>query len=531
VPAHSSLVAVLLLIAAVPAARILLKRPVYRELRARPLLAIALLGAAGLIVTPLVLGGPQRDSWILGGAAGAAMFALLAALRARPGYGRSRGLPPGSLGFAVSLDALAKPDFYADAARRWGPVFKMSQFHRPVVCVVDLPLGLELLESGKKNLAQPRLPFGRLSPGNYIEFMNDAQHTRYRGILRTALSGRVLAECRPGVEAVVYHQLSQMASATGGHGVDPEEFLDRIAFASLVRVIFGIPVEDERVDRLQRLFAELGSPRAFAERRPEERLETFGRLTDIVRELGAETLARKRRGESEARSVLGEILGSDPAHLEDQTLIGNLVLIVHVTRSNVRGLLGWALKEHCDHPQWADALRAAADPTSTAPSSADALATNFVNETLRMHQSEYFYREVVRDIRIGNYRIPKGWLLRVCVRECHDRPEVFPEPERFNPGRFAARHFDRTEYSPFSDGTHSCFGAGLAVMIAKTLVLGLATGFDAHSVCDGPVERAGNRHWSHWRPSLAFRVALSRRTRGDPPSGSPTAILDTGRET
>ena len=66
----------------------------------------------------------------------------------------------------------------------------------------------------------------------------------------------------------------------------------------------------------------------------------------------------------------------------------------------------------------------------------------------------------------------------MCVRECHDDPGVFPDPGAFDPGRFAARAYGRTEYCPFGDG---------------------------------PVERAGNRHWSHWRPSLRFRVALQLR--------------------
>ena len=100
-------------------------------------------------------------------------------------------------------------------------------------------------------------------------------------------------------------------------------------------------------------------------------------------------------------------------------------------------------------------------------------------------------------------------LLRVCVREAHDDPEVFREPHLFRPERFADRTYDKTEYCPFSDGAHSCFGAGLALMIAKVFLLELARGFDVRVVADGPVERAGNRHWGHWQPSRRLRVALS----------------------
>jgi cytochrome P450 len=499
----------LLLVAAVPVIRVMLKRPVRDEVEARPWLALVMVAGAGaaLALVRWSESLSERARWIVPVAA--ALCAVMCFLRARPGYGARRKLPPGSLSLATSLDAIAQEDFYASAARQFGPVFKMAQFHRPVVCLVDLPIGLAVLTTQAQRLAPPSLPFGRLSPGNYIEFMHDEQHARYRGILRTALSGRVVAECRDGVAVVMREQVRAMMARDQGQGVDPQDFLARIAVVSMLRVMFGIPIDDARLNKMQQLFNALGSPRAFAERRPEERVATFGRLTRCFHEVGDAILIQLQNGDPPARSVLSEILRADPAHLDDEILLGNLVLMVHVTRSNVHGLLGWILKEYFDHPGTALLLREAARPGTAGRSRVEALATNFVNETLRMHQSEYFYREVIEELSIGGFRIPKGWLLRVCVRECHDNAAVFPDPKVFRPERFDGRQYEKSEYCPFSDGTHSCFGAGLAVMIARTLVVVLALDFDGRTVSDGPVERAGNRHWSHWRPSRTFRVALA----------------------
>ena len=504
-----TIVALLVLVVALaPAVRVAGKKPVWSELRARPLLTIALLLATSAAAFMILGSGPGVIEWLPAASVGALLLASFAYLRARPSFGRSRGLPPGSLGLATSLDAITDEDFYARSAARWGPVFKMAQFHRPVACVADLALGLEVLESQRAHLVQSPLPFGRLCPGNYIEFMNEEPHARYRGILRSALSGRVIAGCKDGIECVVREQLAQLAGRDEGRGVAPEAFLERIAVVGMLHVIFGIGVHDPRIGELQRLFDDLGSPRAFSERRPEGRVETFAALTGIVRAAAEQIRLQHASGPIPEKSVLSEILRADAAHLEDETLIGNLVLIVHVTRSNVRGLLGWVLKEHVDHPQFAQRIRQAARDTTEGASRVEALATNFVSETLRMHQSEYFYREVVNEIRIGPHRVPKGWLLRVCVRECHDDPVVFPEPSAFNPERFAGRHYSKTEYCPFGHGAHSCFGAGLAIMIARALITALAIDFDARGVSDGPAERQGNRHWSHWRPSRSLRVAL-----------------------
>jgi cytochrome P450 len=300
-----------------------------------------------------------------------------------------------------------------------------------------------------------------------------------------------------------------MAADSAAAGVDPDPYLDRIAFAALAGAMFGIAATDRRLDAMGRDFSALRQPGALAPR-AEER-EPYGRLVAMARTLGGEIVAARDGIASESRSVLGDILRDDPAHLHDEVLLGNLVLLLLATWSNVRGVLAWALAEYGDHPECGQSMRAAAARGATPDVSIDTLGNDFVRETLRMHQSEYFFREVVREIRIGPYRVPKGWLVRVCVRECHDRADVFPRPERFDPGRFAGRQYSRTEYCPFSDGTHSCFGAGLATMVSRTLVTTLATGFDMRTLTDGAPVRAGNRHWCHWRPSRVLRVALTSR--------------------
>lgn len=498
-----------LTIVAVLAVRVLLRPAVRREIAGQPLFSAAGAGLLGAGIWAAVLLARSVPNALPLFAAIALIVALLLGWRARPSFGTSRGLPPGSLGFGHSLDAISQSDFYAKQAGRFGPVFKMAQFHRPVVCIVDLPTGLEVLDREGASLAQPRLPFGRLSPGNYIEFMNDERHTRYRAILKPAFSGRVVADAKIGLEAATGKLLRSMV-VSDPRGVAPEPALATIAFAGLVHAIFGITVEDPRFGSLKRWFDDLGSPRAFAERRPEERREPYQHLVEVARGLGRDMLSNPSLDPAtpSTRSALGEIVRADRKHLDDDTVIGNLVLMAHVTRSNVRGLLAWVLKEYSDHPEWASRLRAA---SPSGPQSRDALATCFVNETLRLHQSEYFYREAVRPIEIGRFRIPKGWLVRVCVRECHDRPDLFPNPDRFDPTRFLGRQFSRTEYCPFSDGSHSCFGAGLAVTIAKVLLTVLATDYEVHTIEDGPVIRDGNRHWSHWRPSRRFRISLVSR--------------------
>jgi hypothetical protein len=167
-------------IAAVQIARIALKPPFRRDMAAIPALAIAGVALA-LAMTALGLWLMRRWPVILDLTAFISVIGLAAAWwRARPAYGRRRGWPSGSLGVGASLDAIDDRDFYSDQARIHGPVFKMSQFGRPVVCVVGLERGRDLLKLNTAALAGASLPYDRFVPRGTLRYMAGEDHRRKR---------------------------------------------------------------------------------------------------------------------------------------------------------------------------------------------------------------------------------------------------------------------------------------------------------------------------------------------------------------
>ena len=455
-----------------------------------------------------------------------AVASLLAAgvlWRARPAAGRGRAIPPGSLGLLASLRALSDPHFYENCARRWGPVFKMAQFHRPVVCVTDLPLGLRLLHDRESDLVAPRLPFGRVPMGDHIAFVHDRDHPRHRAVLTDVLTvtsaeealtagkasgASIVAEAASHTAAALRRGLEDLADADRGEGVQPDDALTRMTFSALLRVVAGAAPTRTEADDLVARFMVLGRPGTGPYVRPEERSEHFEPLIDWVAGRAERVRERLESGSGSPDSVLGAVLALDRSALEDRVLFGNLLLFVLVTSTNVRGTLAWVLKEALDNPAYVEAIGTAARGPDRAE--AATLTRHFVNEVLRLHQSEFFYRETARPTRIADFRIPAGWLVRICVREAHRDPSVFDHPDEFRPERFAARRYDEALYRPFSDGSHSRFGEHAARMIAGEFLRELSTGFRARALRDGPPERGVRRHWSHWRPSRQWRVAVER---------------------
>lgn len=491
---------VVLGVAAIFVARVLAKRPIRREVKAHPLVAvIALLvvvavAAVGVIVARQSAIGRHLVVGMVG------LAAIVAIVRAHPHFGRRRGLPPGSLGLATSLDAIDDPDFYARAARTWGPVFKMSQVHQPVVCIVDLAVGHELFRTHAADLAPSRWSFNRLVPGGYIEYMRGSTHGKYRAALGRAFADMRLDGARQVARVMTRDQL-QLISRVGASGLDPEPFLLPVAMASLLKSILGVDPGHPRAARLTELFTDLIRPIELRLPVPRRARDTYAALVAEVRAIAT---GWSIDGLPSDTSLLGALVRREPAALGDDTLVGNLVLMVKEGSIMVRGLLRWVLKRQADDPAFTSSLR-------TDPLAAGEFSRRFVLEVLRLHESRYVYRRATRDLTSGAFRIPRGWLVRLCVGEAHERADVFRDPRSFDPDRFDGDPLARGEVVPFGRGDHACLGGELALAIAQSFVEETAAQFDVRTTADGPPWRI-NRHWGLWRPSPDWRVQVVPRT-------------------
>lgn len=497
------------IVAAVLLGRVLVKQPIRRELAARPLLTV-LVVAAGIAGVVLAVSVSVRNP--LARRAGVLLLAVVVVacvVRARPNYGRRRRLPAGSLGLSESLDAIHDPDYYSRTAARLGSVFKMSQLHQPVVCISDLRTGFEFFHENEDSLVQSDWSFNRLVPGGYLEYTNGDAHTRLRGMLAPMFTREVVAAARPVLAEVTRTQLAAMARASQPSGVHPEPFLLPIVQVTLLRMILGIGPNHPQSAEIRQRFTDLNRPMELFLPVPRASREAYDWLTATIAQLVTELDIEVASGRVRTPSVLADLARAQPSLATDQTAIGNLVLMIKEGSIMTRGLLRWIVKMLADNPAEVEQIRAAAEDAGAL----DARARAFVQETIRLYESPYLYRRVAREVPLGEYRIPKGWLVRLCLTEAHARPDVFPEPRRFDPGRFLEQPVPSAHHCPFGSGDRACPGADIAVEIAKTVVQQAALDFDLRAVDDGAAWRI-NRHWGLWRPSPRLRVTLEPATAG-----------------
>jgi len=65
---------------------------------------------------------------------------------------------------------------------------------------------------------------------------------------------------------------------------------------------------------------------------------------------------------------------------------------------------------------------------------------------------------------LGEWVIPRGYSIIVSISRLHADPEIFPEPERFNPQRFIGSKPPSFSWIPFGGGARRCVGAVFANM-------------------------------------------------------------------
>lgn len=97
-----------------------------------------------------------------------------------------------------------------------------------------------------------------------------------------------------------------------------------------------------------------------------------------------------------------------------------------------------------------------------------------LEETMRLYPPVWFFsRRAIKDDTLADYDIPAGTDIYISPYILHHSEQYWPEPEKYDPDRFAAHETkekkDRRQapYTPFSLGPRRCIGEYLAILEMK----------------------------------------------------------------
>jgi len=141
-----------------------------------------------------------------------------------------------------------------------------------------------------------------------------------------------------------------------------------------------------------------------------------------------------------------------------------------------------------------------------------------IKESLRLHPPLFMLlRKALQDFHYGGYTMPAGTYLVTSPTVSHQIPEIFADPDRFDPTRFGpGREEDKEPFTfiSFGGGRHKCMGNAFALLQVKTIFAILLTRYefelrgdpiegDFHGVVVGPKQPCRLRY--RLRKSVAAR--------------------------
>jgi cytochrome P450 len=238
-------------------------------------------------------------------------------------------------------------------------------------------------------------------------------------------------------------------------------------------------------------------PLWFPTRGRREFPRALARLREAVRERGHDggdhLAARLRQAERDGT-------------LPPDEVVDELVLMMAAGHETSATALTYAFALLGASPEWS--ARVAAEPD--APDAPRPAADAVFAEAVRLYPPLWFLeRTAVEADEIGGYAVPAGGLVAVSPWVVHRDPERWPDPLRFDPGRFFERPApDAGSYLPFSAGPRVCTGIRLAQLEAR-LVLGRTLARYELLPVDPGVPRPVAE--LVLRPAGGFRVRFRRR--------------------
>lgn len=311
--------------------------------------------------------------------------------------------------------------------------------------------------------------------------MDGQPHIRARRLVSPPLHGDAL---RGYQDVMVTRTQQELESWPWGTPVSLRDRMGPVALDIVMSAVFGI-TDGERLTRVRDASIEfLGA--AFTKRfmfdtvvatlrggnwkgNYDYLLRKRHAVEAIIREEVAE---RERTGDLARTDVLALLMATrdeDGAPMPENAMLESLVGLLTAGYETTATTLGWLGALLTREPDVIAKLeRAVAEDD-------DLYVDAVIMEAMRLRPPGVFtFRKITRPLDLGDIVLPADTIVAPMLAAMQRRPDIYPDPERFDPDRFpGAKARDHT-WLTFGGGTRRCLGAAFATvelrLILKTIV-------------------------------------------------------------
>jgi cytochrome P450 len=234
-------------------------------------------------------------------------------------------------------------------------------------------------------------------------------------------------------------------------------------------------------------------------------------------------IAERRASSEEKNDFLSLLLRAreeDGSSMSDQQLRDEAITIFGAGHETTATALTWAWYLLAAHPDIYQKVLQEVDTVlqGRTPIYADLAQLPYslqvFKEAMRLYPPAYAVSRVaLHDVELDGYQIHKDETVLVAIYALHRRPELFPNPEKFDPERFTPeneKHLPRYAYMPFGAGPRICIGNYFALMEGHLLLTALAQRVTFELIPGQRIEPDPNKTITV-RPKYGIKMIVRRR--------------------
>jgi cytochrome P450 len=359
----------------------------------------------------------------------------------------------------------------SQCAARFGETFTLRIFHEGSWVMVSNPEHVKQVFTGDPHAFHAGEGNRVLLPilGQHsLLLLDEEDHMEQRKLLLPPFHGQRMQRYGRLMREVAAAEIERWPS---GEPYRLRPRMQAITLEIILRAVFGLDqgerLEELRV-QLRRLLDLLTQPQMLLLPLligPERlaRMALFHRLHARVDELIFEVIAQRRGApDLHAREdILSMLLGArhegDGSPMTDQELRDQLLTLLTAGHETTATALSWAVERLIRHP---DKLARLAEEVEAGESQ---YLEAVVTETLRLRPVISIVARRLREpVEIGGWELPAGVTVAPSIYLVHRRPDVYPDPERFEPERFLEGPPGTYTWIPFGGGVRRCIGGSFA---------------------------------------------------------------------
>jgi retinoid hydroxylase len=415
--------------------------------------------------------------------------------------------PPGETRFSLARTrrfAEEPLELLLESYERFGPVFTLRLFHGNVVFMLGPAANHYITVSHASNFRWRESHFRDLIGlmGDGLLTIDGEFHRRSRLLMLPAFHREHIAA---SAEAIAQETACAIDRLAPGTTVDLYAWTRRLALRVAMRALFGVDPDGERARAIDAagLFEEALSfySSDYFLRILRGPLTPWARLQRTARKLDAliySEISRRRATGERGRDVLSLLLDGhdeDGNTLSDLQIRDEVMTLLFAGHDTTTSTVSFMFYELACHPHVAARLlaeqRERLPGLPDAPSQAElrSLASGELRElemalaeTLRKYPPAWVGpRRSVEAFEFEGHQVPARAFVNYCSWASHHLPDVFPEPERFRPERFApdaAAALPKGAYVPFGGGSRTCIGMRFGQLEVRTIAALLLSRFE-----------------------------------------------------